>query len=132
MPKKSVKKEIYNIKNKKSTQKLTPFANLILQKISKNPQSLQNLRKTQRILIKEKIAKTRDSIINELQLGIEKNYLRFWEKPKNTLKKALGDLKPSLDLSILSDGEQLHDDPDKLNDIIINHFKKILLHKPFI
>jgi hypothetical protein len=128
---KSVKKAIHNIKNNKPTQKLSPLANSVFQKISQNPQSLKSLRKTQRILIKEKLEKTKEFIINELQSGIEKNYLRFWEKPKNALKKALGDLKPSLDLSILSDGDQLHDDPDKLNKIIINHFKNILLQKPF-
>jgi hypothetical protein len=77
------------------------------------------------------MAKAKQLAIDEIKERIEKNFLNFWEKPKAAIKKALGDLKPSLDLSILSDGDQLQDDPDKLIEIIINHFKKILDPKPF-
>src|SRR3982751_2507443 len=105
---KSIKKAIHNIKNNKTHQKLSPLATETLHSISINPPSLKSLRKAQKILLKEKLIKTREIIINEIQANIEKNYLRFWAKPKASLKKALGDLKPSLDLSILADNDQLY------------------------
>jgi len=129
---KSIKKAVHNFKHNNPSQNLTPLAANTLKKISSSPYSLKSFRKAQRILTHERMVKLRDRILLELQEGVKQNYQRFWSKPKSALRRALGDLKPSLDLSILSDNDQLIEDPDQLSDIIINHFKEILKEKPFV
>jgi exonuclease III len=130
---KSIKKSLTNIKkNSNQPLNLHPLAKTIHSKITDKQHSLKSLKKTMKLLIKEKQTMANEEILIELKNNIKKNYQRFWEKPKNALKNALGDLKPSLDLSILSDGDQLQEDPDQLIKIVENHFKKILDPKPFI
>jgi hypothetical protein len=58
--------------------------------------------------------------------------MKFWQQPKKFIKKALGDLKPSLNLSILKDQNNvLTDDPDQIKSIITNYFKEVLKERQF-
>jgi hypothetical protein len=67
-----------------------------------------------------------------IQSSIEANLERFWKRPKTFIKMALGDLKPSINLSIVrnSNGE-LIDDIKSISDEIHNHFSNLLKSTKF-
>src|SRR4051812_13259600 len=83
-------------------------------------------------MINEKIHKL--SLHNSEQIydTLIENAQRFWQKPNKFIKKALGNFKPSLDLSLLKNCDNdITDDPHEIKSIIINHFSNILSTKNF-
>src|SRR5271170_8089142 len=85
-----------------------------------------------KISIKEKLFKLKQWNLDNIKLSYKKNNLKFWQRPKDFIKKALGNLKPFLNLSILKNPNGiLTDDLDSIKTIVTNYFKKILEVRQF-
>src|SRR6185369_518876 len=97
---KNTKKAHSKIKNNKPT-KLFGLAATWNNKLNQGIISLPSLNKLLKVMIIEKIHKL--SLHNSEQIydTLIENVQRFWQKPNKFIKKALGNLNPSLDLSLL-------------------------------
>jgi exonuclease III len=123
---KNIKSSLKKFKNNESF-KLNKTANEWNQTLNNGLYSTKGLQKLFKLAIKEKMAKVNTLFNEQLHSIISENISRFWCRPKPFIKKALGNLKPSLDLNILKDqNNELTDDPEQIKNLILNHFIQIL------
>jgi hypothetical protein len=94
--------------------------------------SIAKLKKLKKLLIKECLEQSKQELADEYVENMQHMVEEFYSRPKNYIKKALGTLKPSLNLSkIYNSDDELEDDPDLVKEIINKYFKNILATKSF-
>jgi hypothetical protein len=78
------------------------------------------------------MAQAQQESLEEFRLIQERTVENFYSKPKSYIKKALGSLKPRIDLSkILDENNQLEEDPNAIQDTINKYFKNIMRERNF-
>ena len=94
--------------------------------------SISGLKKLKKVLIKEGLLLSQQELADEYRDNIQNMVENFYKKPKRYIKKALGILKPKIDISKLyNNNGSLENDPDMIKDIINKYFKNILRQRTF-
>jgi hypothetical protein len=121
---KKINKAMKHLKRNKTLYKLDDDLLSLYHNTNHNTNlSIQGLRKLKRLLIKEGLAQAHQELLEEYHHNLKTIVEDFYNKPKNYINRALGTIKPKLDLSrVYNINGELEEDPDLVKDAIANYF----------
>lgn len=128
-----INKALKHLKKNKTSHTLDDELMTLYHNINQNTNlSVQGLRRLKRLLIKEGLAQAHQELLEEYHRNLETAVEDFYNKPKNYINRALGAIKPKLDLSrVYNTNGELEEDPDLIKDAIAEYFQNILQQRPF-